>query len=538
MSYSRLRRGTLVAFAALLLASLLAGGGWAPAIATATTPSAVTLRVMTLNIFYGGDEIDLHTGSWCHHPSGCPETLAKVVEAIRASGADVVGLEEGEHSTRAIADALGWYGSERTQVVSRYPIVDPPGANGIYVWIEVAPGRIVAIGNVHLPSDPYGPYEIRDGATLADVLALERSTRLPAIADQLAVLPGLAAGGIPVFLTGDFNSPSHLDWTAAVAAIRPDVPFPVDWPVSRALATAGFRDSYRAVHPDPAAIPGFTWTPGGPESDPREVHDRIDWVLAMGPVTATASGVVGEAGGPDVAYSVTPWPTDHRGVVSTFRVTPAVPAPFAAVDARRVVVGEPLGVRYHAAGGTGQRLAIVPAGQGPSAAVASRPVGPPAAVDGRVTFATATLTPGAYDALLVAASGTVRSRSSFWLYPPGTPTRVATSKSVYLVGEPIDVTWSNAPGMRWDWLSVYVPGSSDGSKVAEGCNAGCSSNSRYLMYVYTKTAIEGAARIDANAVPGTYAWPLKPGSYEIRLLVDDSYRTAGSSASFQVIKSR
>ena len=278
MSYSRMRRGTLVAFAALLLASLLASGGWAPPIATATTPSAVTLRVMTLNIFYGGDEIDLHTGSWCHHPSGCPETLAKVVEAIRASGADVVGLEEGEHNTRAIADALGWYGSERTQVVSRYPIVDPPGANGIYVWIEVAPGRIVAIGNVHLPSDPYGPYQIRDGATLADVLALERSTRLPAIADQLAILPGLAAGGVPVFLTGDFNSPSHLDWTPAVAAIRADVPFPVDWPVSRALATAGFRDSYRAVHPDPVAIPGFTWTPGGPESDPREVHDRIDWV--------------------------------------------------------------------------------------------------------------------------------------------------------------------------------------------------------------------------------------------------------------------
>jgi hypothetical protein len=56
------------------------------------------------------------------------------------------------------------------------------------------------------------------------------------------------------------------------------------------------------------------------------------------------------------------------------------------------------------------------------------------------------------------------------------------------------------------------------------------------MYVYTKTAIEGRARMDAAAVPGTYAWPLKPGSYEIRLLVDDSYRTAGSSASFKVVK--
>jgi hypothetical protein len=168
--------------------------------------------------------------------------------------------------------------------------------------------------------------------------------------------------------------------------------------------------------------------------------------------------------------------------------------------------------------------------------VAGTPVGPPAATDGRATFSTTTLAPGAYDALLVAASGAVRSRSRFWLYAAGAPTRVATSKSVYVVGEPIDVTWANAPGMRWDWLSVYVPGSSDGSKVAEGCNAGCSSNSRYLMYTYTKTAIEGAARIDGSAQPGTYAWPLKPGSYEIRLLVDDSYRSAGSSASFKVVK--
>jgi hypothetical protein len=246
--------------------------------------------------------------------------------------------------------------------------------------------------------------------------------------------------------------------------------------------------------------------------------------------------VVGEEGGPDVAFSVSPWPTDHRGVVTTFQVVPAVPAPYAAVDSRRVFAGETLGVRYHTDAGTGQRLAIVPAGGAPSAALASLSVGPPVARNGRATFATSRLSPGAYDAILIGASNAVKSRSPFWVYAPGTPTRVATSKSAYVVGEPIDVTWSNAPGMRWDWLSVYVPGSSDGSKVAEGCNAGCASNGRYLMYTYTKTAIEGEARFDAGAVPGTYAWPLKPGTYEIRLLVDDSYRSVGSSASFKVVK--
>ena len=100
--------------------------------------------------------------------------------------------------------------------------------------------------------------------------------------------------------------------------------------ISKRLArpvNAGLRDSYRAVHPDPVTIPGFTWTPGGPEGDPHEVHDRIDWVLSAGPSTALESTVVGEASGPDVGIGFDPWPTDHRGVVSTFRVTPTLPSP-------------------------------------------------------------------------------------------------------------------------------------------------------------------------------------------------------------------
>ena len=155
------------------------------------------------------------------------------------------------------------------------------------------------------------------------------------------MLPELADDGMPVFLTGDFNSPSHLDWTPAVDAVREEVRYPVVWPVSAALADAGFRDSYREVHPNPVAVPGFTWTPPGTlESVPDEVHDRIDWVLVQGPAETLATQLVGEAGGPDVDIERDPYPTDHRGVVSTFRVDAADPAPFAAVGARRVFVGE------------------------------------------------------------------------------------------------------------------------------------------------------------------------------------------------------
>jgi Endonuclease/Exonuclease/phosphatase family len=518
---------------ATVLAALLALGS--SPVAGAVPPSTAVIRVMALNIFYGGDEIDLQTGNFCHKPAGCPETLAQVENVIGHSGADIVGIEEGEHNAGVIAQALGWHASERTQVISRFPIVDPPGADGMYVWAEVLPGRFVAIGNVHLPSDPYGPYAIRDGATLDQVLDLETSVRLPAIQGELGALPPLAAGGMPTFLTGDFNSPSHLDWTAAVSAVRPEVPYPVDWPVSHALADAGLRDSYRAVHPDPIAVPGFTWTPGGPEGDPHEVHDRIDWVLSSGPAEALDSTVVGEAGGPDVGIGFDPWPTDHRGVLSTFRVTPAVPSPFVAPSARRVFVGDALSVEYRTPATTGQSVKLVPAGQGPSAAVASVDVGPPASRDGTETFNTAGLSPSAYEAILV-SGGSVISRAPFWLYAPGTPTTVWTSKSTYKVGEPIVVSWRAAPGDRWDWLAAYSPGNTASSPHSAGCNAGCNNNGRYLLYGYTKTAIEGSTTFDASATPGTMTWPLKPGTYEIRFLVDDSYRSLAASANFKVVK--
>ena len=201
----------------------------------ATPPQAdsVSLSVMSLNIFYGGDDFDLATGDWCPVADGCPRTLRKVARYIRASGADVVGLQEAERNTTALARLLGWHSDPRAHVISRFPILRPAGGQGLYTFVEPVPGRIVAVANTHLPSSPYGPYKVQRGASRAKVLALEQRLRVAALTHVLRTLPRLAARGIPVFLTGDFNSPSHLDWTPAVADARPDVPFPSAGPPAR-----------------------------------------------------------------------------------------------------------------------------------------------------------------------------------------------------------------------------------------------------------------------------------------------------------------
>jgi hypothetical protein len=515
-------------------AALVAAVGLAACVLPATSAAdggTVRLRVMTLNIFYGGDELDIRTGDWCALRRGCSATFEQVIRTIRASGADVVGLEEAEHSTRRVARALGWQASERLQVVSRYPLIDPPGANGLYVFVELAPGKVVAISNSHLPSDPYGPYLVRDGGTAEELDELERSARLPAIQQQLAVLPGLAVRGISVFVPGDFNSPSHYDWTSAVAAVRDDVPFAFDWPVSRAYAEAGFRDPYREAHPDPVAKPGFTWTPGGVESVPNEVHDRIDWVLVAGPARTLASEIVGERGGPDVDIGISPYPTDHRGVVSTFAVRPGNTPVLVAPETRRLAIGTSLDVVFHAPGRRGERVALVRAGG--TAPLAAEEID---GRDGTVTFDTAALRRGAHEAILLDRHDSVLSRAPFWLYRPGEPPRVSTSQRAYTRGKPIDVSWSNAPGMRWDWLAIYrvKPGSRT-PYATPGCNAGYCGNDGYLLYEYTKTAIEGTTTFSGSSATGDGAWPLRPGLYEVRLLLDDGYKSVAKSLRFRIV---
>lgn len=128
---------------ALVAATALA---LAPAPVEAAPQADVRLRILNVNIFYGGDEI-APSGNWCLRSDGCPENLARMIDAIRAAAPDLVALEEGEHNTRVIAAALGFHASERMQIASRYPLIDPPGGDGVYIFSEVAPGRVVALMN-------------------------------------------------------------------------------------------------------------------------------------------------------------------------------------------------------------------------------------------------------------------------------------------------------------------------------------------------------------------------------------------------------
>ncbi|MDX2161497.1 MAG: endonuclease/exonuclease/phosphatase family protein [bacterium] len=491
--------------ACILLFSLTLSLPSMPTTAQGTAPTAaepVRITVMTYNILYGGDEIDYD----------------QMLEAIRVTDPDIIGLQEPMGNVWRIAADLGYpYGDERMHIISKFPLLTPPDFDGSYTFIEVAPGQVMAMANVHLTSDPYGPYLVRDGEPLDAVLALEQSLRLPEIGRYVEVLPNLVEMGYPVVWVGDFNSPSHLDWTPAADEARDVIAYPVTWPVSSVIAQMGFIDTYRTAHPDPVARPGFTWTPALPPIvEPDEVPDRIDWVLAGGNVRVIDSAVVGEAENPAIVdVVVDPYGSDHRAVISTLEVVPAAPPTLAASERPYYTVGDPVTIRYSLP--EGSFTLSVEGGSG-DVDVFSASVNGHGAVTLPEGLAadvyTVTVRAGGEDAprnTVAASSFRVRSGDE-------TPT-IRVDGTQFLRNDVIRVEFADAPGNRLDWVGIYTAGDAD--------------LENYWLFRYTGAATDGTLMI-GDTLDQYDGFPLEPGEYVARLMLDDDYITLAESDPFTV----
>ncbi|MEV4013698.1 endonuclease/exonuclease/phosphatase family protein [Nonomuraea angiospora] len=288
------------------------------------------LKAMSFNLWHSGSQVD--------------DGREKELRFLLQSDVDVVGLQETSAvSTRELAEALGWdYHQSGTDigVISRYPITERrapvdsgPLSVATKVRVRIGERQDVVVWNVHLGYTPYGPYDTCFGKLTQEQLLAneERSGRTPQIQAVLSEMgPDLAAARrTPVLLTGDFNAPSHLDWTKATHRCGYTT---VPWPTSVLPAQAGLRDSYRVAHPDPVTAPGITWSPiypvftGGYGYDPHkgepEPQDRIDFVYYAGPLRVTDSRALVE-GTPTAVpnHRGNAWSSDHAAVLTTFRTS-------------------------------------------------------------------------------------------------------------------------------------------------------------------------------------------------------------------------
>ena len=287
-----------------------------------------TLRVMSYNIHRGGVVM-------------LKQPLSQTAKAIRLAKADIVGIQE-TRSPRGdtledLAKLLGWNHDEGSCIVTRYEIVEHFKGGKDYkggIKVKIASNMHAYVFNLHLPSHPYQPYQllgirpkwhkhtnnITFIKTEDEAIEWAKKARGVEIAKVLRQVKSIPDKEVPVFVVGDFNEPSHLDWTEAAAKAGRH-PIKVAYPTSTGMAKAGFSDSYRKIYPDEMKNPGITWSPAYKVGDPRTHHDRIDFVYFKGKgIKLNEVKIVGE-NQKDADIVISPYPSDHRAVVADFKLT-------------------------------------------------------------------------------------------------------------------------------------------------------------------------------------------------------------------------
>jgi endonuclease/exonuclease/phosphatase family metal-dependent hydrolase len=457
-----------------------------------TAADPISLSLLVFNVEYGG---------------------SRATDAVIADlDADVVGVLESYDRLPEIAAAAGYpYYDVGLQILSKYPILEPSGADGLYSYLEVRPGEAVAMINTHLDYVQDGPNRLARGVPVADVLAAEDDVRLSSIDTLLPSATRLLQQGWPVLFTGDLNEPSHLDWTARAAHQHGGVG-PVAWPVSEALVGAGLRDSYREAHPDEVSDPGNTW---GGVAGGRGTPRRIDYAYVGGPADVVSSEVVGERGGDGVDRAYPRWTSDHRAVLSHLTVTPAAIPTMVALSSRLVTVGDDVTVTYRMPEAVDGATVTV---TGPSSASYEA-----TGASGTLQLRTDQLAAGSYRVDLVGADDAVVATNELYVRSDAARIELTTDAPTYAVGQPIAVRWTDGPANRWDWIGVYRSDADDPD------------SDDYLLWGYTGGHDAGALppSTEGELVLGRYhqgrPWPLPPGRYTVHYLLTDQYTSVGST---------
>jgi exonuclease III len=164
---------------------------------------------------------------------------------------------------------------------------------------------------------PYGRYPFLK--TEAEAVAAAKKARGKRIADVLKDVAEIKEKNAAIFIMGDFNEPSHQDWTERAAKSKRH-PIKVAYPATLALTKAGFADSYRTIYPDEMKFPGYTWTPRTKITDSNDHHDRIDFIFFRGEnVKLKSVKIIGpDKQGSDIV--IKKYPSDHRAVLSVFEL--------------------------------------------------------------------------------------------------------------------------------------------------------------------------------------------------------------------------
>lgn len=324
-------------------------------------PKSKEIKVLQFNIWQEGTIV----------PEGYPALISQIIQ----SEADFVTLSEvrNYNNTRfcdRIVESLKDSGyvfysffSDDSGLLSKYPIKEyatiyplKNDQGSAYKALIDMEGQEVALYTCHLDYrhctyyDVYGYSGVNwkkldqplldIDSILADNVISKRDDAMRAI---------IAAANLDrkadrlVFIGGDYNEPSHLDWIEETKDMYNHQGLVIPWTVNTLLDEAGFIDSYRKQWTNPVTHPGFTFPSANPhvnikkllwaaDSDERERVDYIHYAphkqlelansVIWGPKESIKEGKVIVEDTQDIfKIGKGIWPTDHKAVLSTFIYT-------------------------------------------------------------------------------------------------------------------------------------------------------------------------------------------------------------------------
>lgn len=228
-----------------------------------------------------------------------PDGRHRVLQLIRDTKPDIVLWQESykledEDVTLGhwVAGELGWNAwqsnSPHLSIVTPYEMLETFSHqpwHGVGAHLRDTQGRDFVAWSIWIDWRHFISRAAVDEPDITDEellnLEAEKSSRLRQARDLMERIEALGhlALDTPLLVGGDWNCPSHLDWTEATARAFPHrraLPLPV----STFIHENGFQDAFRAVHPDPVLMPGNTWSPlfekrESGEPDPPERIDRL-----------------------------------------------------------------------------------------------------------------------------------------------------------------------------------------------------------------------------------------------------------------------
>ncbi|WP_462318905.1 endonuclease/exonuclease/phosphatase family protein [Marinilabilia sp.] len=262
-----------------------------------------SLTVMTWNIWNGGTSQGKHVG------------VKRVAQIMKESGADVISVQETMESGEMLAGELDYYLYRRSRnlsILSRYPLSKSfnayrPRHFGA-IQINIGEGRNVLMGPVWLSQRPnLSAYFFKNDALADTIEVREMETRGRETNFLLSeIRPFIQKSEeTPIIIAGDFNSGSHLDWTERNKAQHNNLV--VDFPGSRFMTKAGFKDVFREIYPNEVTTPGHTWSPLFDQG----LQTRMDFIYYQGSKIK-----------PSWAKVIDSWqfefPSNHAAVVVSF----------------------------------------------------------------------------------------------------------------------------------------------------------------------------------------------------------------------------